>query len=133
MILILGSVSYSQNSESNRAELVSRCERAAEEVDASRKLIAGQEEKLKGYEDLIVKAEKLQLLSDDEIKLRKAETAELRIAIAKEREALGFKQREADELRRQLASEVKKKNFFKKLAKFSTVAAAVAIGILVLK
>lgn len=127
---MLGSVSYSQDSGNSKAELISRCERAADEVDAGRLRIAAQESRLKDYEALIERGEKLQLLSDEEIKLRKAETADLRVAIAKERDALALKQREADQLRKDLASATKKKNFFKKLAIIGIGAAA---GLYILK
>lgn len=124
---MLGSVNYSQDSGSSkdRAELISRMERAVDEVDASRVRIAEQEKQIAAYEALTEKAERLQLLSEEEIKLRKAETFELRKSLASEREALVLKQKEATQLRKDLASATKKKNFFKKVAIFALGAAAI--------
>lgn len=132
MLLMLGSVGYSQNSgnSTNRAELISLSERAVEEVKESRKMIAALDDQVAGLESLTAKAENLQMLSTEEIKLRKAEAATLRAALDKEREALVLKQKESDRLRKDLASAVKKKNFFKKVAIGAVV---VAVTLIVVK
>jgi len=123
--LTLGSYGYSQSSDSsnsNRAELVSRCEAAANEVDISRKLIEAQK-------DAIAKAEvEKQLLiakgdaDDKQVALLTEEIGHLRDALVNEQKAFDESQAALDGYKKQLAKEVKKKRFYKTLAKFGTIA-----------
>ena len=137
---MLGSVSYSQssvpstgNNQNDRAELVSLMERAVAEVEQSRVMIEGYEAQIRGYEDAIAKAEKLDGDNQVLIGYLKAESAKVREALSEKQVALTAKQKEVDIYKDALAKEIKKKNFFKKIAKFSTVAAAVAVGLLVIQ
>lgn len=120
---MLASVSYSQTSptstpQTDRATLISLCEKAKDEVIASRALIAS-------YEDTLKKTENGKTLAE-------AEATALREALAKEKAAL--KERELAEaaLRKALASEVKKKNFYKRIAGSSIVTTVVLAAILIL-
>lgn len=124
------SVGYSQSSEpsktDSRAELISRCEAAANEVDVSRRLIPG-------LKDALAKAEtEKQLLIDKgdadekQLALKDEEIGHLRDALTNEQKAFDESQKALDGYKKQLAKEVKKKRFYKKLAKIGVVAGAVA-------
>jgi hypothetical protein len=136
---MLASVSYSQTSESSRitdserAELITRCEAITAEAKVGRILIKEYEKTLAAKESALDEAVKFGRISDEQIDLMKAETAKLREALAAERKALEFKELEAAELRKALVKAVKRKNFFKSIAKISTAVAVVAVGVLVLK
>lgn len=127
---MLGSVSYSQTSKdstpSDRSKLISLCEAAADEVVESRKRIAD-------YQAALAASEKVVAISDEQIKLKDRESDLLRRAIDSERRALEAKSKEVEEYKKALAKVTKKKNFFKSIAKITTITAGVAIGILVLK
>jgi hypothetical protein len=117
----------------NRAELISLCEKAAAEVKASRIVISDYKDAIAGYEAVLEAQDKERTLSDEQIALHKQEIVKLREALTAERKALEFKELEAAELRKALAKAVKRKNFFKSIAKISTAVAVVAVGVLVLK
>jgi hypothetical protein len=130
MLLTIVSVGYSQSSEpsktDSRAELISRCEAAANEVDVSRRLIPG-------LKDALAKAEtEKQLLVDKgdadekQLALKDEEIGHLRDALTNEQKAFDESQKSLDGYKKQLAKEVKKKRFYKKLAKIGVVAGAVA-------
>jgi hypothetical protein len=119
-ILILANASYSQTSptSTDRATLITLCEKAKDEVIASRALISS-------YEDTLKKTEKGKALSE-------AEATELRQALAKEKDALKQKEVAEAALRKALASEVKKKNFYKRVAESSVFTTVVLAAILIL-
>jgi hypothetical protein len=130
MLLTIVSVGYSQSSEpsktDSRAELISRCEAAANEVDVSRRLIPG-------LKDALAKAEtEKQLLVDKgdadekQLALKDEEIGHLRDALTNEQKAFDESQKSLEGYKKQLAKEVKKKRFYKKLAKIGVVAGAVA-------
>lgn len=122
---MLASVSYSQTSNgstpqtADRAAIVSLCEKAKDEVIASRALIAS-------YETTLQAQAKEQTLSD-------AEIARLREALDHEKKALASSEAAIVEYKKALAKEIKKKNFFKRIAEGLAVAAAVAVTVAVLK
>jgi hypothetical protein len=135
---MLASVSYSQTSENSiptdRAALVSLCEQARDEVIASRSLVKAYEVSVKEYDTRIANAEKLQMLSDDEVTLLKKQRDQIKDALDKERKALSEKTAEVTELRKTLAKVVKSRNFYKNLTKILTVTtvtfAAVAASVI---
>jgi hypothetical protein len=122
---MLVSVSYSQTSENSkvtdRAELVTRCEQAKDEIIAGRALISQLTESLEKYEDALGKAEEVENLSEQEIGFLKAERDAVRKALDLERGALAKKELEVIEYQKALAKMTKKKNFFKNLTKVLTV------------
>jgi chromosome segregation ATPase len=150
LILTLGSVSYSQSSDSNsgnggkksvvsgqndRAELISRCEAATNEVDISRRLIPQ-------LKDALAKAETEKLLliakgdaTEQQLALKDEEIGHLRSALSNEQKAFDESQKALEGYKKQLAKEVRKKRFYKKLAKIGVVAGAVAgaAAVLVIK
>lgn len=128
---MLGSVSYSQDSKnstpnSDRAELVSRCEKAVAEVRVSRELIRGYQKALDQYDETLGKAEEVMKLSAAEIANLKAQRDTIKEALDKERVAFDEKSKEAEHLRKDLAKATKKKNFFKKMAKVGWITAIAA-------
>jgi hypothetical protein len=133
---MLVSVGYSQTSENSigkiseadRAELVTLAEKAKDEVIESRQLVKAYEETLQVYSDALAKAEAEGKLSDQQIALQKAEIAKLRDALASERTALAKKELEAKAYQTALAKEVKKKNFYKNLAKVLTVTTGILVA-----
>lgn len=123
LILILANVSFSQTSKdstpsTDRALIVSLCEKAKDEVIASRALIAA-------YEDTVARQSREQTLTD-------AELAKVREALDHEKKALAQSEAAVVVYKKALASEVKKKNFFKKIAGITTSAAVVLGVVLVL-
>lgn len=129
---MLGSVTYSQSSANStgsnpndRAELVSLMERAVQEVKESRIIIDGYKDQIANYEDALAKAEKLDASNAVLIGFLKGEITKLREALTEKQVALDAKQKEVDAYKDALAKAVKKKNFFKKIAKFTTVSTAV--------
>lgn len=122
LTLILANAGYSQtsnNSTNDRAAIVSLCEKAKDEVIASRVLIAS-------YEKTLAAQEKEQNLSDAEIKA-------LREALDHEKKALASSELAIAEYKKALAKEVKKKNFYKRMVKGLTIVAAGAVVFAVLK
>lgn len=137
---MLGNASYSQssasstgNSQSDRAELISLMERGVQEITESRLIIEQYKIQAAAYEEAIAKAEKLDDANQAQIILMKAELGKVREALTDKQTALDAKQKEVDAYKAALAKEINKKNFFKKLTKFSTAAAVIAIGLLVLR
>ncbi len=135
--MILGSVSYSQTSSdssqpSNRAELVSLCEKASKEVEVSRELIKAYQRTLDEYDKSLASADKIITLSAAEIQNLKAQRDTIAEALKKERDAFEAKSAEATQLRKDLAKATKKKNFFKKMAKVGWITAIAAGAGLVL-
>lgn len=137
MILTLGSVSYSQDSgsntpSSNRAELVSLCEKASAEVEVSRDLIKAYQRTLDEYEKSLSNADALIKLDAAQIANLKAQRDAIAEALKKEHQAFEAKSAEATQLRKDLAKATKKKNFFKKMAKVGWITAIAAGAGLVL-
>lgn len=140
MILTAGSVSYSQTSEvstgnpqNDRAELVALCEKAKDEVKVSRDMIKSYQRTLDEYDRSLESADNLIKLSTDEIALLKVQRDKTAEALKAEREAFARSKAAETELRKALAKEVKKKTFFKNLAKYTTAAAIVLGAVVVLK
>lgn len=131
------SIASSQNSDPStvdRAELVTLCERAKDEVVTSRQLIGAYQEREAALTDALDKAERVSTLSAQEIDLLKAERTKIREALAKERSALATKELEVTEYKKALAKVTKKKNFFKTLTKAllttTVISAAVAAAVI---
>lgn len=123
---MLGNAGYGQTSTSStpddRATLISKCEKAKDEVIVSRALIAS-------LEDTIAKQEVEQTMTD-------AELAKVREALAHERKALAESEAAVKEYKKALAKMTKKKNFFKSLSKvlgITTVTLAAVAATVILK
>lgn len=122
MILILASVSCAQNSKNSipdKAVLISLCEKAKDEVVASRALI-------KAYEATVAKQEAEQTLSD-------AEIAKVREALEQQKKALAESEAAVTIYKQALSKVTKKKNFFKSVAKGLAITAAVLTAVIVLR
>lgn len=122
--MILANVTFSQTSTgstppTDRAKLVSLCEKAKDEVIASRTLIAS-------YEDTITKQEAEQTLTD-------AELLKVREALGHEKKALEHSQLAIAEYKKALAKEVKKKNFYKAMVKGLVLTTGVLAAFVVLR
>jgi hypothetical protein len=133
-ILMLVSVSYSQNSANSignkdRAEIVSLCEKAADEVIVSREIIKTYEDQINLLQDALDKGQAAQELSDEQIGLQKAEIGKVREALSKERDALASKELEVVTLRKALSKEIKKKNFYKSLVKILGTTTAISVAV----
>jgi len=130
---MLVSVSLSQTSSPStpktKAEIITLCERAKAEVVESRALIAEYIKTVEYYEDSLGKAEEVNLAGSQEIDLLKTELAQVRLALAKERDALVFKEKEAREYDKALAKMTKRKNFFKALTKGLTVTTVILAAV----
>lgn len=108
-------------------------ERGVTEIAQGRSVIEQQKAQLADYEDALQKAEKLDSSNSVLINFLKAEITKIREALGEKQTALDAKQKEVDIYKAELAKTIKKKNFFKKIAKFtsiSTVALAAAAFIL---
>lgn len=127
LTLMCASTSYSQTSTnstpqatatSDRAKLISLCENAKDEVITSRLLIGS-------YEATIKAQEKEQTLSD-------AELAKVREALDHEKASLAQSELAVTTYKKALSKEVKKKNFYKRVAEglFITTAALAAVVVL---
>lgn len=125
---------FSQNSGNSktdndeRAELVSRCERAVEEIKISRRLITEYEVTLKAKETELEKARSLNTLSEEQIGLLEAEVGKIRTALDAERKALAETEAALEEYRKALAKMTKQRNFFRTLTKVLIVTAGIAAG-----
>lgn len=126
------SASSTGNSQSDRAELVSLMERAVDEVTQSRIIIEQDKQQIADYDLALQKADKLDASNQALVKFLTDEIAKLRQTVADKQAALEAKQKEVDIYKAQLAKEVKKKNFYKRLAEISTVVAVGAIAFIVL-
>lgn len=121
---MLASASYSQTSndstrQTDKATLISLCEKAKDEVVASRALIAA-------YEDTLAKQEKEQTLAD-------AEILKLRDALDHEKAALAQEEQAVAVYKKALGTEKKKKNFYKRVAGGLLVTTVTLGAIVVLK
>jgi flagellar biosynthesis chaperone FliJ len=138
LISMLVNASFSQSSatSTDRAELVSLCEKAKDEAKVSRTLIAQYEETLNAREKELEQAKLVQGLSDEKISLLETEVSQLRKALAKERDDLAEKELAIDAYKKALSKMTKKKNFFKTLTKIfavTTLVTGAAAAVLILK
>ncbi len=107
-------------------------ERAVDEVTQSRIIIEQDKQQIADYDLALQKADKLDASNQALVKFLTDEIAKLRQTVADKQAALEAKQKEVDIYKAQLAKEVKKKNFYKRLAEISTVVAVGAIAFIVL-
>jgi hypothetical protein len=98
--------------------VISLCETAKDEVIASRALIAQ-------YETTLRDQEREQTLTESEL-------ASVRDALDKEKKALGQSELAVKEYKKALAKEVKKKNFYKRIATSTTLTTIILAALLFL-
>ena len=121
------------NDEVRRIQLVAALERAQTEVKAGRKFIDGLESQIRSKQAQI---DQLNRRDAKRIEIQtslEAEIANLRAAIAEQKNALKIKQDETDYLKKELQKTQKKLKSSYKREKFFAAIAAVLAAILVLK
>lgn len=144
LILTIASVGYSQDSASSspddararRAELVSRCEAAADEVESSRKVIDALRREIDAKDKVLGLALAKGDLDESQIAAQKSEIDHLRRSLERETAAYETAKKALDAYKKELAKVTKKKNFFKTMTKVlavTTLVAAGAVGVLLVK
>lgn len=100
-------------------------------MKTSRELISSLEKLVTQYEKTVEAANTSIRISAEQINLLQQENEKLREALSMEKKALELKQQETEQLRKDLAKATKRKNFFKKVSGAST-SLLLAVGIVLL-
>lgn len=97
----------------SRADIVSLCEKARDEVVASRRLIDEYTKLIDNYEATLKKSAEMDALSGEVIAAYKTEVASLRAAVDKQTAIIAIREAEIVTYEKALSKEKKKKNFYK--------------------
>ena len=117
----------------DRAKLISLCENATEEVKILRPLIKEAETAVKAAETALEDERRAGSLTAEQLAERTREVENLRAAYEKLRTAFEEKEAEVEIYKKALKGAIKKKNFFKTIAKYSTTAAVILGAVVVLQ